>query len=79
MSHIATNAPTEGDDGEQFLSNADLRRRYKKSRMTIFRWQQSGYLPEPLLIGGKIPATRLSELQAREASWSRAQPTGQVA
>ena len=72
MSHIATNPPTrQGDDGEQFLSNADLRRRYKKSRMTIYRWQQAGYLPAPILIGNKLPATRLSELRALEASLPR--------
>jgi hypothetical protein len=79
MSQIATNPPTEGDDGERFLSNADLCRRYKKCRMTIHRWQKAGYLPAPILIGGKLPATRLSELRSREKSWPRALPTGQAA
>ncbi len=79
MSHTATEPPTEGDDGEQFLSNADLRRRYNKSRMTIHRWQKAGYLPAPILIGGKLPATRLSELRACEASWPRALPTDRAA
>ena len=74
MSQTATNPPTEGDDGEQFLSNADLRRRYNKSRMTIHRWQKAGYLPAPILIGNKLPATRLSELRALEASLPRLQP-----
>ena len=79
MSHTATDPPTEGDNGEQFLSNSDLRRRYKKSRMTIHRWQKAGYLPAPILIGGKLPATRLSELRAREAAWPRALPTDRAA
>ncbi len=79
MSHQVTTPPTEGDDGEQFLSNADLCRRFNKSRMTIHRWQKAGYLPAPVLIGGKLPATRLSELRAREKSWPRALPTDQVA
>ena len=69
MSHPVTNPPTpEGDDGEQFLSNADLGRRYNKSRMTIHRWQKAGYLPAPVLIGNKLPITSLSELRALEAS-----------
>ena len=79
MSHQATNPPTEGDDDERFLSNADLSRRYNKSRMTINRWQKAGYLPAPILIGDKLPATRLSELRDREASWPRAQPTDRAA
>ncbi len=80
MSHPATNPPTpQGDDGERFLSNADLRRRYNKSRMTIHRWQKAGYLPAPSLIGGKLPATKLSELLAREASWPRLQPADHAA
>ncbi len=79
MSHIATDPPTEGDDGERFLSNADLRRRYNKSRMTIHRWQKAGYLPAPSLFGGKIPMTKLSELRAREDSWPRALPTDRAA
>ncbi len=77
--HQATTPPTEGDDGEQFLSNTDLCRRYNKSRMTIHRWQKAGYLPTPVLIGGKLPATRLSELRDREASWPRAQPADHAA
>lgn len=72
MSHQVTTPPNEGNDGEQFLSNADLCRRYSKSRMTIYRWQKAGILPAPLLFGDKLPATRLSELRAREASWPRA-------
>ena len=79
MSHKATNPPTEGEDGERFLSNADLRRRYQKSRMTIHRWQKAGYLPAPHLFGGKLPMTKLSELRANEDSWPRAVPTGKVA
>ena len=80
MSQKVTNPPTpQGDDGEQFLSNADLCRRYNKSRMTIHRWQKADYLPAPFLIGGKLPATRLSELRAREASWPRALPAGEAA
>ena len=75
----ATTPPTEGVDGERFLSNADLRRRYNKSRMTIYRWQKAGYLPAPTLIGGKLPATKLSELRAREASWPRALPADHAA
>ena len=72
MSHPVTNPPTpEGDDGEQFLSNADLGRRYNKSRMTIHRWQKAGYLPAPVLIGNKLPITSLSELRALEASLPR--------
>ncbi len=78
MSHTATDPPTEGDDGEQFLSNADLCRRFNKSRMTIYRWQKAGYLPAPTLIGAKLPPTRLSELRAREASWPRLQPADQA-
>ena len=54
MSHPVTGPPTEGDNGERFLSNADLRRRYNKSRMTIHRWQKADYLPAPILIGGKL-------------------------
>ena len=79
MSHQVTTPPTEGAEGEQFLSNADLFRRSNKSRMTIHRWQKAGYLPAPVLIGGKLPATRLSELRAREESWPRALPTDQAA
>ena len=80
MSHPATNPPTlQGDDGERFLSNADLRRRYHKSRMTIHRWQKAGYLPAPILIGGKLPVTKLSELREREVSWPRLQPADSAA
>lgn len=80
MSHPVTNPPTpQGDDGEQFLSNADLCRRFHKSRMTIYRWQKAGYLPAPILIGNKLPATRLSELRALEASLPRLQPADHAA
>ncbi len=79
MPHPVTNPPIEGDDGEQFLSNADLCRRFHKSRMTIHRWQKAGYLPAPILIGGERPATRFSELLAREASWARLQPADHAA
>ncbi len=79
MPQEVTTSPIQGDDGERFLSNADLRRRYNKSRMTIHRWQKAGYLPAPVLIGGRLPATRLSELQAREASWPRALPADHAA
>ena len=79
MSQTETNPPTEGDDGERFLSNADLRRRYNKSRMTIHSWQKAGYLPAPSLFGGKLPMTKLSELRDREASWPRVQPTDRAA
>ena len=60
MSQEVTNSSTEGEDGERFLSNADLGRRYNKSRMTIYRWQQAGYLPAPRLAGGKLPMTNLA-------------------
>ncbi len=79
MSHQVPNPPIEGADGERFLSNADLCRRYHKSRMTIHRWQKADYLPAPLLIGGKLPATKLSELRAREESWPRALTTDRAA
>jgi hypothetical protein len=80
MSQNVTSPSTpQGYDGEFYLSNADLRRRYKKSRMTIHRWQKAGYLPAPTLIGGKLPATPLSELRAREASWPRLQPADHAA
>ena len=79
MSHIAADPPTEGEDGERFLSNAELRRRYNKSRMTIYRWQQAGHLPAPHLAGGKLPVTKLSELRTNEDSWPRAVPTGKAA
>ena len=79
MSQEVTYSSTEGEDGERFLSNADLGRRYNKSRMTIYRWQQAGYLPAPRLAGGKLPMTELSELRANEDSWPRAVPTGKVA
>ena len=78
MSHKATNPPTEGEDGERFLSTADLCRRYNKSRMTIYRWQQAGHLPAPHLAGGKLPVTKLSELRANEDSWPRAVLTGKA-
>ncbi len=80
MSHPVTNPPTpQGDDGEQYLSNADLRRRFHKIRMTIYRWQKAGYLPAPILFGNKLPATRLSELRALEASLPRLQPADHAA
>ncbi len=80
MSQKVTNPPTpQGDDGEQYLSNAELGRRFHKSRMTIYRWQKAGYLPAPHLFGGKLPMTKLSELRAREASWPRALPTDRAA
>ena len=79
MSQQATTPPIQGDDGERFLSIADLCRRYNKHRMTIRRWVQAGYLPAPVKIGPQTRAFRLSELQAREASWPRAQPTDRAA
>ena len=79
MAQIETTPPIQGDDGERFLSIADLCRRYNKHRMTIRRWVQAGYLPAPVKIGPQTRAFRLSELQAREASWPRAQPTDRAA
>jgi predicted DNA-binding transcriptional regulator AlpA len=75
----ATTPPIEGDDGERFLSIADLRRRYGKSRMTIHRWVKAGYLPAPVRIGAQTLGFRLSELRACEQSWPRASPTDQAA
>ncbi len=75
MSHQVATPPVVGDDGERFLSNADLRRRYHKSRMTIHRWVKAGILPPPVMISTHRRATRLSELQAREKSWPRVLPT----
>ena len=72
MPQQATTPPIQGDDGERFLSIADLCRRYGKCRMTIRRWVQAGHLPAPAMIGSQTRAFRLSELRAREASWPRA-------
>ena len=79
MSQQGTSPPIQGDDGERFLSIADLCRRYNKCRMTIRRWVQAGHLPVPVKIGPQTRAFRLSELQAREQSWPRAQPTDRAA
>ncbi len=79
MSQQATTSPIQGDDGERFLSYADLCRRYNKCRMTIRRWVQAGYLPAPVEIGPQTRAFRLSELQAHEQSWPRAVPADEAA
>ena len=74
MSQQAPVPPIDGDDGERFLSIADLRRRYGKSRMTIHRWVKAGILPCPVVIGIRGRAFRYSEILATEASWPRAAP-----
>ncbi len=79
MSHQATNPHIQGDDGERFLSIADLCRRYNKHRMTIRRWVQAGHLPAPVMIGPQTRAFRLSELQACEQAWPRALPADRAA
>ena len=79
MAQQATTPPIQGDDGERFLSIADLCRRYKKCRMTIRRWVQAGHLPAPVMIGAQTRAFRLSELQACEQAWPRALPTDKAA
>ena len=79
MSQTATTSPIQGDDGERFLSIADLCRRYNKSRMTIRRWVLAGYLPAPAKIGPQTRAFRLSEVRGCEASWPRALPTDSAA
>ena len=79
MSQQGTSPPIQGDDGERFLSIADLCRRYNKCRMTIRRWVQAGHLPPPVKIGPQARAFGLSELREREESWPRVLPSDQAA
>ena len=57
--------------GVQFLSYADLQKRYGKSRVTLWRWVRAGLLPAPYEIGPNSVAFKSQEVQQRDASLKR--------
>ena len=57
--------------GRTFLSYADLERRYRKSRVTIWRWVRAGLLPAPYELGPNSIGFASDELDERDAGLKR--------
>lgn len=61
------NRPSLTGDNEQFISRRGLCERWKKSAMTIKRWEKSGILTSYRI--GRDARYKLSDIQELEDSW----------
>ena len=66
-------ADSNSSTRDDFLSPANLAKRYNVNRSTIMRWANEGVLPEPLRINGTTPRWRVAVLE----SWEAEQPGGE--
>ena len=54
-----------------FFSYADLEKRYRKSRVTLWRWVRAGLLPAPYQTGPNSVDFDAVEIEARDAGLKR--------
>lgn len=54
----------------KYVRDVDLAERYSVHRVTIWRWLQQGYLPEPIKIGG-VTRWNLEKIEEFDAQRDR--------